>query len=120
MTEHLDSDSKPHTNQWEDLFVGREELRVSDHALREAHKEGLRGRDIIYIILTGTVVERYPDRRRVLIAGIHKNNGLPIHIVCDYTDVKIVVVVTVYIPNRFRWAHPLRRRTSTSSKLLPQ
>ena len=30
----------------DDLLAGRTELRVSEHALREAHKEGLRGKDI--------------------------------------------------------------------------
>ena len=103
-----------YTHQLEDLFGGRSELRVSKHALREAHKEGLRGKDIVFAVLTGIVVERYPDRRRVLIAGAHTKSSLPIHVVCDYTDMYVVVVVTVYIPNRLRWAHQLRRRSSAS------
>jgi hypothetical protein len=98
----------------EDLFGGRSELRVSPHALREAHKEGLRGKDIIHAVLTGTVVERYPARRRVLISSLFPNSSMPIHVVCDYNDLFVVVVITVYIPNRIRWAHPLKRRTSVS------
>ena len=104
--------TQPH--KWEDIFAGRNELRVSQHALREAHKEGLRGRDIVYVVLSGTLVELYPDRRRVLIDGSHTKNSLPIHVVCDYTDLYVVVVVTVYIPNRLSWAHPLRRRSSAN------
>jgi hypothetical protein len=67
----------------EDLLAQRERLRVSEHALREAHKEGLRGKDILYAIFNGKIIEHYPERDRVLIAEI--------------------VAVTVYIPNRPRW-----------------
>jgi hypothetical protein len=112
MLNNLDRNKQELIRHWEDILGGRCELRVSEHALREAHKEGLRGKDIIYAVLTGTIVERYPKRRRVLIAGIYKHSSLPIHIVCDYSDEVVAVVVTVYIPNRLRWAHPLRRRSS--------
>jgi hypothetical protein len=114
MLNTLKRENSTETHPWDDLFGGRNEIRVSRHALREAHKEGLRGRDIIYAVLTGTVVERYPKRRRILISSQHNKIDLPIHVVCDYTDLYEVVVVTVYIPNRIRWAHPLRRRNSSS------
>ena len=114
MPDIQDSSKTTFTHKMEDLFVGRNEMRVSEHALREAHKEGLRGKDIVYAVLSGTVVERYPDRRRILISGMHRHSSLPIHVVCDYSDLYVVVVVTVYIHNRWRWAHPLRRRTSAN------
>lgn len=113
MLNNLDDESKAQSQVNEDILGGRSELRVSNHALREAHKEGLRGKDIINTVLNGALIECYPNRRRVLIAGEYKNTSLPIHVVCDYTDLDVVVVVTVYIPNRWRWAHPLRRRPST-------
>ena len=116
MSENVISEKAEQSHQSEDLFVGRNELRVSEHALREAHKEGLRGKDIVYAVLTGSVVERYPDRRRVLIAGNHKNSSMLIHVVCDYTDFDVVVVITVYIPNRPRWVHPLKRCSSANAK----
>lgn len=94
----------------DDIFAGRTELRVSEHALHEAHKEGLRGKDIIYAILTGEVVERYPDRRRVLISGEYRGTDLHVHVVCDYRDLTEVVAVTVYIPSRTNWASPNQRR----------
>lgn len=110
MLNNMNRETPTYIHHLEDLFGGRNELRVSQHALREAHKEGLRGKDIVYTVLTGTVVERYPERRRVLIASMHTKSTLPIHIVCDYSDIYVVVVVTVYIPNRMQWAHPLSRR----------
>ena len=114
MLNNTDNETETISNQFEDLFGERSELRVSKHALREAHKEGLRGRDIVFAVLTGTVVERYPNRRRVLIAGAYSRSSIPIHVVCDYSDLFVVAVVTVYIPNRVKWAHPLRRRSSAS------
>ncbi|HOT92388.1 MAG TPA: DUF4258 domain-containing protein [Anaerolineae bacterium] len=90
-------------NDTEDLLSRWKRLRVSDHALREAYKEGLRGRDILHAIFNGQIVEHYPKRRRLLIAGPVVQYPLPIHVVCDYTDKSELVAVTVYIPNRPRW-----------------
>ncbi len=95
----------------QDLLELRDELRVSRHALREAYKEGLRGKDIIYAIFEGEVIEHYPRRRRVLIAGPMADTAIPLHVVCDYTDLNEIVAVTVYIPKRSRWlANMVRKR----------
>jgi hypothetical protein len=94
----------------EDIFAGRTEFRVSEHALREAHKEGIRAKDIVYTIFMGEVVERYPDRRRVLISAPFRDTDLHVHVVCDYTDYDELVAVTVYIPTRAEWASPRQRR----------
>ena len=94
----------------QDLLELRDELRVSRHALREAYKEGLRGKDIIYAIFEGEVIEHYPRRRRVLIAGPMAETNIPVHIVCDYADIKEIVAVTVYIPNRSHWTASLVRK----------
>lgn len=94
----------------EDVLGGRTALRVSEHALREAHKEGIRGRDIVYAVLTGEVIERYPDRRRALISGPYRYADVEVHVVCDYTDINEIVVVTVYIPTRRHWSGFHQRR----------
>jgi hypothetical protein len=109
MSEHVTS-SPRRLPYRKDLFAGRSALRVSPHALREAHKEGIRGKDIIYAVFTGEVVERYPDRRRVLISGPVRNTDLHVHVVCDYSDLEEIVAVTVYIPTRQRWANHRQRR----------
>jgi len=94
----------------QDLLTYRRDLRVSLHALYEAYKEGLRGRDIVYAIFKGRVIERYPDRRRVLVSGPIPQSGLPLHVVCDYADSNEIVAVTVYIPSRSEWMGSLARR----------
>ncbi len=103
-------ESAPGLPYREDLFAGRTALRVSEHALREAHKEGIRGKDIIYAILTGEVVERYPDRRRALVSGKYRGTDLHVHVVCDYSDYDEIVAVTVYIPTRDTWSSHCQRR----------
>jgi hypothetical protein len=94
----------------EDLLELRSELRVSPHALWEVYKEGLRGKDIICAIFRGRVIENYPDRRRVLIVGPTARSDLPLHVVCDYTDLEQIVAVTAYIPSRSVWAADMVRR----------
>ncbi len=87
----------------EDLLTKREKLRLSDHALREAHKEGLHAQDIFHAIFNGEVAEQYPERDRVLIIGPMKQANMSLHVVCDYFDRQEIVVVTVYIPSRAKW-----------------
>jgi hypothetical protein len=94
----------------EDLLELGSELRVSKHALREAYKEGLRGKDIVYAIFKGEVIEHYPRRRRVLIVGPINKTNIPLHVVCDYADTEEIVAVTVYIPHRSRWMADLVRK----------
>ncbi|MBN1487241.1 MAG: DUF4258 domain-containing protein [Anaerolineae bacterium] len=96
----------------EDLLSLRSDMRVSDHALREAHKEGLRAKDILYAVFNGQIIEQYTYRDRVLILGpIRGFNTLPLHVVCDYSSPDEIVIITVYIPNRIQWTEkPVRRR----------
>ncbi|MEE8389178.1 MAG: hypothetical protein V3S14_00060, partial [Anaerolineae bacterium] len=72
----------------------------------------LHGKDIIYAIFKGQIIEHYPRRRRVLIAGPITDTTIPLHIVCDYTDVDEIVAVTVYVPNRSHWMANLVRKRS--------
>lgn len=99
----------------EDLLVYRDRMRLSDHALREAHKESLRARDVFYAIFNGRVLEHYQDRRRVLIVGpLPEQLDLQVHVVCDYTDAKELVAVTVYVPDRPKWVNEVVRGTGAS------
>jgi hypothetical protein len=92
-----------------DLLTYFRSMRLTEHALREAHKEGLRARDVFHAVFNGQILERYYDRRRVLITGSSPRIDLQLHVVCDYTDEDEIVVITVYIPNRPTWTHDLVR-----------
>jgi hypothetical protein len=88
----------------EDLLAHHEAMRLTEHALYEAYKESLRARDVFHAIFNGDILENYPRRRRVLIVGPSVRFDLRIHVVCDYADRDEIVAVTVYIPDRPRWA----------------
>ncbi len=76
--------------------------RISKHAMVEAVKDGLSPRDIKDIILSGKIIESYLARERHLIYGVLPN-GIPVHVVIDYSDNEQIVAVTTYIPNEDEW-----------------
>lgn len=88
----------------EDLLASRDTMRLTQHALYEAHKESLRAKDVFYAIFNGEILEHYPRRHRVLIVGPTVGFDVQIHVVCDYADREEIVAITVYIPDRPHWA----------------
>ena len=88
----------------EELLAHRETMRLTRHALFEAHKESLRATDIFHAVFNGHILEHYPARRRILIVGPSVRFDLKIHVVCDYADRDEILAVTVYIPDRPHWA----------------
>ncbi|MBC8229836.1 DUF4258 domain-containing protein [bacterium] len=76
--------------------------RISKHAMVEAVKDGLSPRDIKNVILTGKIIESYPERERHLIYGV-LSNDMSVHVVIDYSDNELIVAVTTYIPNEREW-----------------
>ena len=69
------------------------------HALLEAKKDGVEPEDIVTVILTGEIIEEYPDRKRLLIYG-RMANRLPLHVVCDHSTANLVIIPTVYVPRQ--------------------
>jgi hypothetical protein len=72
------------------------------HALTEAKKDGITPEDAAHAILTGEVIEEYPDRQRVLVFATISPN-MPLHVVCDYSQENVLLIVTVYIPDNRLW-----------------
>ncbi|MGC9400354.1 MAG: DUF4258 domain-containing protein [Anaerolineae bacterium] len=93
----------------EDLLAHWERIRFSDHGLREAHKESLHAEEIFHAIFRGEILEHYWRRRRMLIVGPVPRLNLQIHVVCDYTDPREIVIVTVYVPDKPHWVNELVR-----------
>jgi hypothetical protein len=84
------------------------------HALLEAKKDGVEPEDVITAVLNGKIIEEYPDRKRLLIFG-QMTSGLPLHVVCDYSNSAVVIIPTVYIPNSREWIK-FRIRKSTPKR----
>lgn len=79
------------------------------HALTEAKKDGVAPEDVVHAILTGEVIEEYPDRQRVLVFAMITNK-VPLHVVCDYSQGNVLLIVTVYIPDDRQWVGSRMRR----------
>ncbi len=75
---------------------------VTDHALTEGFKDGITVADMMRVVQTGRIIERYPKRQRCLVFG-RNASGLPIHVVVEFRAGQTVDIVTTYIPQRNRW-----------------
>jgi hypothetical protein len=76
-------------------------------------EEGFSEEDVITAILRESkIIEIYDEDKRCLILGYFLwNNKIksPIHMVCDYSNRKLIDIVTAYIPQRPWWISPVRR-----------
>jgi hypothetical protein len=89
--------------------VSAGEYVYSRHADNERKNEHLTFRQVKEAILSGTMLEHYPDTGRgetCLVVGASGNT--PIHVVCGWHGEKIVLV-TVYIPNLPKFTDPWTR-----------
>jgi Domain of unknown function (DUF4258) len=105
-----------------DLATIRERVQagnylIRSHAVIHALKEGFAHKDMVAAILTGTIIEEYPDDERVLICGravLTETVTVYVHVVCEYTDAIYIEVITAYLPDPDGWENPpLRRRKHT-------
>jgi len=90
-----------------------EKIRISDHADEECHNDGLTFDDVFASVLSGKIIEEYPEDKpypSCLIYGRNFKNE-PIHSVWGYNPEKEAgVLITVYRPDPARWIDFKRRR----------
>jgi Domain of unknown function (DUF4258) len=63
----------------------------------------------IFVLLNGKIIERYPERKRVLVYG-KMLNKVPLHVVCNFSDPELLYIVTVYIPSPAEWSANFQKR----------
>ena len=81
----------------------------SHHADLERKVDDLTLTQVEEALLTGTILERYPDTGRgvsCLLVGF--SEAIPIHVVCGWRGEK-VVLITVYIPGPPEFVDPWTR-----------
>ncbi len=84
---------------------------TSYHAEEEREEEDISLIDIKNVIMSGAVIEDYPNDPRgesCLICGLSLDDR-PIHIVCGYREGVPVRIITTYRPQPPRWVTPIRR-----------
>ena len=94
--------------------VSAGEYSLRPHAIQHAAKEGFNFSDILHVVLTGEIIERYPDRNRCLFYAdiVVERISLPLHVVCEFNPKidMVVDIVTAYVPTAEEWISPRRRR----------
>ena len=84
--------------------VSRDQYEISLHAEKERYAEEVTISDLETAIFNGEILEDYPEDPRgpsCLVLGYSQNR--PIHIVCGYTLIRWVRIVTVYKPKLPKW-----------------
>jgi len=97
-----------------DIEIIRERVRagnylVKSHAVQHALKEGFERKHVVEAVLSGRIIEEYPDDQRVLVCGsttLAEDLTLYLHVVCDYADPVYTEFVTAYIPDELQWESP--------------
>jgi hypothetical protein len=87
--------------------------RIRLHAVRHMIEEGFDEKDVLAALAgKSRILEHYPSEMRCLIMGYFALTGearVPLHIVCDYSNSRLVDIITAYIPQRPWWVTPLKR-----------
>ncbi len=95
-------------------LVEAKRYHIKLHAAQHGLKEGFGERQMVEAILSGQIIERYPERQRVLICGratLEPKTWIYLHIVCEQNYSDQVELVTAYIPDELEWEKPpLKRR----------
>ena len=80
------------------------------HGDQERMNDNLTISEVEEAILSGRILENYPEDKRgesCLVVGF-SNSGIPIHIVCGERSDKLVII-TVYIPKPPKFKTPYER-----------
>ena len=84
--------------------IKQNKYEISFHAEKERYTENILISDLEMAINNGEILEDYPDDPRglsCLILGYMKNRS--VHIVCGYTPLKWIRIITVYLPKLPKW-----------------
>ena len=88
-------------------------VRISDHADEEATADSLSFDEIYFSIMTGEIIEDYPEDKPFPSCLIYGRNfrGEPIHTVWAYNESNSwTVLITVYRPDPERWEEWKKRK----------
>lgn len=90
--------------------IRNNEYEISYHAERERREEEIAINHIEGAILSGEILEDYPDDPRgpsCLVSGY--SEGKSVHIVCGWSEKGWLRIITIYVPRYPKWVDPKRR-----------
>ena len=85
-------------------LVREERIKVTLHALEEMAEESFLLDDVLDAILSGVVIEDYPEHKRgaCCLIGGYTRARRSAHIVCT-TAQPVLIIITVYEPRLPKW-----------------
>ncbi len=86
-------------------------LRWTNHIFVRLIQRGISISDVINTIITGEIIENYPDDYpypSCLILGLTVNNKF-LHVVCGSNGEELWLI-TAYYPNKDKWSDDFKRR----------
>jgi hypothetical protein len=94
--------------------VNADEYAFVGHAIVEGRKDGITPHDVRRVLLSGEIIEKYPERCRCLVLG-YTNDDMPVHVTLEFCDWledpnQDIVVVTVYVPDKTTWLWDRKRK----------
>lgn len=101
----------------EDLrrYCKNDSVFITNHAMERCRERGILVKDILNAVLTGEIIENYPDDfpfPSCLVCG-KSSKGEVIH-VCMSNEGNASKVITAYIPNTEKWEADLKTRKGGS------
>lgn len=96
--------------EWIKAKVAADEYYYSYHGDQERQNDNLSLLEVEQALLSGRILERYPDTGRGIscLVGGFSNSGKPIHMMCGRRG-KELVIITVYIPAPPKFKNPYER-----------
>lgn len=93
-----------------------DQYEISQHAERERRNDNLSIADLENAILTGEIIEQYPEDPRgssFLVLG-YAMDGRPVHIVVGILPQNWMRFITVYVPDPNKWESDWKTRKKRS------
>jgi hypothetical protein len=95
---------------WIQERIRTNEYLYTLHADTERRDDGLSTVDVEDALLSGAILEDYPNDPRgpsCLVCGSARSQ--PIHVVCGRNRSEWLVLITVYVPTLPKWKSPMER-----------
>lgn len=92
--------------------VRHERYEISRHAERERRNDDLSLEAVERVLLSGEVIESYPDDPRgpsCLVCG-SAPDGRPVHVVMGFLPTGWARIITVYVPSPEKWEQDWKTR----------
>jgi len=85
--------------------IRNQSYEITLHADEERISDQLTIAELESVLLSGMILEQYPDDQRgesCLILGFSPE-GIPVHVVCGKNSLEHLLLITVYVPTMPKW-----------------